>query len=158
MTLDVVLYQKPISPSLLSLTANRPRWKKNSTKKQNQNDYFIDEMNTINCLCFILIIGVNLYVHVLYIRLCTMFQIVISDVFISVFALYVYICLVIEDSNNDVSIPTESLVDTFNTTYNVCIYFLIKHRGFRGDELDSFLQWCFRKHSMHLVKVSASNC
>lgn len=53
MTLDVVLYQKPISPSLLSLTANRPRWKKNSTKKQNQNDYFIDEMNTINCLCFI---------------------------------------------------------------------------------------------------------
>lgn len=69
--------------------------KKNSTKKQNQNDYFINEMNTINCLCFILIIGVNLYVHVLYIPLCTMFQIVISDVFISVFALYVYICLVI---------------------------------------------------------------
>lgn len=95
MTLDVVLYQKPISPSLLSLTANRPRWKKNSTKKQNQNDYFIDEMNTINCLCFILIIGVSLYVNVLYIALCTMFQIVISDVFISVFALYVYICLVI---------------------------------------------------------------
>lgn len=91
MTLDVVLYQKPISPSLLSLTANRPRWK----KKQNQNDYFIDEMNTINCLCFILIIGVSLYVNVLYIPLCTMFQIVISDVFISVFALYVYICLVI---------------------------------------------------------------
>lgn len=60
MTLDVVLYQKPISPSLLSLKANRPRWKKNSTKKQNQNDYFIDEMNTINCLCFILIIGVNI--------------------------------------------------------------------------------------------------
>lgn len=84
-----------ISSSLLSLTANRPRWKKNSTKKQNQNDYFIDEMNTINCLCFILIIGVNLYVHVLYIPLCTMFQIVISEVFISVFTLYVYICLVI---------------------------------------------------------------
>lgn len=95
MTLDVVLYQKPISLSLLFLTANRPRWKKNSTKKQNQNNYFINEMNTINCLCFILIIGVNLYVHVLYIPLCTMFQIVISDVFISVFALYVYICLVI---------------------------------------------------------------
>lgn len=100
----------------------------------------------------------KLYGHELYITVCTMFQIVISDVFISVFALYVYLCLVIQDSNSDMPIPTGSLVDTFNTTYNVCIYFLIKHSGSHGDELDSFLQWCFRKHLMHLVKVSASNC
>lgn len=86
---------KAYIPVSFILNSKSTTLEKNSTKMQNQNDYFINEMNTINCLCFILIIGVNLYVHVLYIPLCTMFQIVISDVFISVFALYVYICLVI---------------------------------------------------------------
>lgn len=65
--------------------------KKNSTKKQNQNDYFINEMNTINCLCFILIIGVNLYVHVLYTYLYAPCFKLLSAMFLSVCLLCMFI-------------------------------------------------------------------
>lgn len=49
MTLDVVLYQKPISPSLLFLTANRPRWEKKFNQKA-KSKWLLHKWNEHNSL------------------------------------------------------------------------------------------------------------